>query len=216
MRPVKLPASKKSLPAVPTSLEEAYPLKTYARLEKVARLIPYMDKPELVINQVHCRNVFPDYPRYADLVRKTYTPEFNLIHGDPTFSNTLVDPQSLSIYFIDPRGYFGLTPMFGDPNYDWAKLLYSVIGNYDQFNRRNFRLRITGPRNISLRIASSGYENLAASVYDCATIIPDRLNLLHSLIWLSLTTWTWDDFDSICGAYYQGVLLANQYAFAFK
>jgi len=31
------------------------------------------------------------------------------------------------VVFIDPRGYFGTTDLFGDVAYDWAKLLYSVM-----------------------------------------------------------------------------------------
>lgn len=53
------------------------------------------------------------------------------IHGDPILSNILVDNKN-SIFFIDPRGsYFNgreITSIYGDPNYDWAKLYQSLTG----------------------------------------------------------------------------------------
>ena len=60
---------------------------------------------------------------------------------------------------IDPRGYFGFTELYGDVAYDWAKLYYSVVGNYDQFNRKRFRLTIRED-SVQLDIASNGWEPL--------------------------------------------------------
>ena len=58
--------------------------------------------------------------------------DFTLIHGDPNSSNVMIDKNGL-VKFIDPRGVFGTTKLFGDPNYDFAKLIYGVTG-YDKFN----------------------------------------------------------------------------------
>ena len=32
-----------------------------------------------------------------------------------------------------------------------------------------------------------------------------EIRLLHGVIWLSLTTYAWQDYDSICGAFYNGL-----------
>ncbi len=32
-----------------------------------------------------------------------------------------------------------------------------------------------------------------------------EIKLLHAVIWLSLTTYAWQDYDSICGAFYNGI-----------
>ncbi|QPI13804.1 GlmU [Serratia phage 4S] len=58
---------------------------------------------------------------------RTYT----LIHGDPNFSNTILSGEEIK--FIDPRGYFGNTELFGPKIYDEAKVLYALSG-YDNFN----------------------------------------------------------------------------------
>ena len=31
------------------------------------------------------------------------------------------------------------------------------------------------------------------------------MHILHALIWLSLTTYVWEDYDSICGTFYNGL-----------
>jgi hypothetical protein len=57
---------------------------------------------------------------------------YNLIHGDIHLGNILIDP-SYNILFIDPRGYFGETQLFGIKEYDYAKLLFGISG-YSTFD----------------------------------------------------------------------------------
>ena len=108
---------------------------------------------------------------------------------------------------IDPRGYFGNTEMFGDPAYDWAKLYYSIVGNYDQFNLKRFDLSFLGDREVSLYIESNNWEDMEEEFIGLVEdeVQEQTLKLLHSLIWLSLTTYAWDDYDSICAAFYNGL-----------
>lgn len=56
--------------------------------------------------------------------------KFGVIHGDPVFTNILIDNND-NIKFIDMRGKLGneLT-IYGDIFYDWAKVYQSIIG-YD-------------------------------------------------------------------------------------
>ena len=49
---------------------------------------------------------------------------------------------------------------YGDEYYDWAKLYYSIVGNYDQFNNKKFILDILDDE-VKLSIDSSGYDCLA-------------------------------------------------------
>ena len=112
---------------------------------------------------------------------------------------------------IDPRGYFGTTKIYGDPDYDWAKLYYSVVGNYDQFNRKRFKLKISD-KEIGLNIDSNGYSQLKRDFFDMTGADPKKIEILHGIIWLSLSSYAWDDYDSICGAFYNGAyLLRNAY-----
>ena len=36
------------------------------------------------------------------------------------------------------------------------------------------------------------------------------MRLLLAIIWLSLTTYAWEDYDSICGAFYNGLLYLEE------
>ena len=38
----------------------------------------------------------------------------------------------------------------------------------------------------------------------------EQMKLLHSIIWLSLTTYAWEDYDSVCGAFYNGLLYLEE------
>ncbi|EGQ9283921.1 capsular biosynthesis protein [Vibrio vulnificus] len=56
-----------------------------------------------------------------------------VLHGDFCFSNILYDFRAGKIKAIDPRGMTpdGLKTIYGDINYDLAKLSHSVLGLYD-------------------------------------------------------------------------------------
>ena len=60
---------------------------------------------------------------------------YNLIHGDIHLGNILLDKND-NIYFIDPRGYFGESKLFGLCEYDFAKLLFGLSG-YSVFDEMN-------------------------------------------------------------------------------
>ena len=188
-------------PADTASLDHAYLGKTTERLQKVARLIPMADRPEIVINGKTCRNPLHHWDELSDAIRGQYPQAFCFIHGDPTFSNMLISGDR--VVFIDPRGYFGTTQLFGDPAYDWAKLLYSLLTNYDQFNLGRFRLSIASEA-IDLDIQSSGWEHMAMDVFAASGLSEPHLMSILGIIWLSLTTYAWDDYDKVCGAFYKG------------
>lgn len=56
---------------------------------------------------------------------------YGITHGDLCFSNILYDTAVGSIKLIDPRGSFGQNGIWGDLNYDVAKLSHSINGCYD-------------------------------------------------------------------------------------
>jgi GTP:adenosylcobinamide-phosphate guanylyltransferase/thiamine kinase-like enzyme len=185
--------------------EDNYIGKTFDRLEKVRHLVPFANQEFISINGITCRNVFFFKAELEQILRDIFPSEFSLIHGDPTFSNILLETESVEPFFIDPRGYFGQTQFYGDKNYDWAKLYYSIVGNYDQFNLKNFALEIS-ETDVNLSIVSSNWEDVESTFFEETKASPKTIKLLHSIIWLSLTTYAWEDYDSICGAFYNGLL----------
>lgn len=192
------------------SYDEAYIGKTFARLQKVYDLVPFANDGEISINGQKCKNVFSHRRELERLVRK-YTPrEFRLIHGDCTFSNMMMREGNIPV-MIDPRGYFGFTELYGDPAYDWVKLYYSIVGNYDQFNLKRFQLKIDD-REVFLQIESNHWEDMENEFFHALgeEVNKEQIILLHAITWLSLTTYAWEDYDSICGAFYNGLQILNQ------
>lgn len=201
----KLHESEK-VPSDTFSVKEAYFNKTFDRLSKIQDLIPYGREKVITVNGRKCRNVYYHKRELEKLIDKLVENcnDFAFIHGDCTFSNMMVRDNGDPV-LIDPRGYFGFTEMYGDTRYDWAKVYYSIVGNYDQFNLKRFRLYIEDNANVELQIESNHWEEMEETFLSMAGVNEQEIKLLHALIWLSLTTYAWQDYDSICGAFYNGL-----------
>jgi hypothetical protein len=191
--------------------EETYITKTILRVAKIRSLIPHRDRAFFTINGRRCRNPFGEGGDLKAPVGRIPCDSFRFFHGDPTFANTLVTPDG-EIYLIDPRVMFGATKFFGDPDYDWAKLYYSAIGDYDAFNRRRFSL-VVWDSTISLDIDSAGFPFTKPMFQEM--LGPERfkkVELLHALIWLSLAGWVDDDVDSMMAAFFNGLYWLEEWA----
>ena len=118
----------------------------------------------------------------------------------------MFDTFNMKAILIDPRGYFGKTKLYGDVDYDWAKLYYSLKGEYDQFNRKKFTLDIR-ENDVEIAIKPNNWADMEEFFFDCLPVVDkNKIKLLHAIIWLSLTTYAWEDYDSICGAFYNGLI----------
>ncbi len=193
----------KSVPADSFSMKEAYYTKTMKRIDRIENLVPFAREREIEINGRVCRNIFYHREELEKKLEELTCDRFAFIHGDCTFSNLMLR-EDLSPVLIDPRGYFGFTELYGDVRYDWAKLYYSLVGNYDRFNLKDFSLEI-GEKEVSLSIKSNGWEDLEDTFFDLTGADRDEIRLLHAVIWLSLSTYAWQDYDSVCGAFYNGL-----------
>ena len=191
-------------------VEDNFLNKTFDRLSKVEKLVPFADKEFIKINGNYYKNVFFNKEELKEAVKKCYPKNFKLIHGDCTFSNLMFDTFDMKAILIDPRGYFGKTKLYGDEDYDWAKLYYSLKGEYDQFNRKKFTLDIR-ERDVEMAIKPNNWADMDEFFFDCLpTVSKFKIKLLHAIIWLSLTTYAWEDYDSICGAFYNGIVKLNE------
>lgn len=147
---------------------------------------------------------------------KFYRPigTFTYIHGDIHLGNILVprevdateitDNKSHKYIFIDPRGYFGKYNLYGEPRYDYAKLIFGISGYsiFDQMNIESIDIspvelwidRLNGkPATTQLFNISIPFIDDYCHIYDTirnpdyAAINPeiDEITILLSLsIWL--------------------------------
>lgn len=191
------------MPADSFSIKEAYFNKTIKRLSKIEDLVPFARERYVRVNGRNCRNIYFYRDKLEKALEHFKCETFSLIHGDCTFSNLMIREDGNPI-LIDPRGYFGFTELYGDVRYDWAKLYYSIVGNYDRFNLKKFDLDILEDE-VKLSIESNGWEELEKDFFELTGTDEQEIKLLHAVIWLSLTTYAWQDYDSICGAFYNGL-----------
>lgn len=203
--------SKGSIAATHQDILDVYITKTIDRVNSVATLIPNFDQAAITINGVKCRNIFADEHRHLfDILQKELTTsKFTPIHGDPTFSNSLVD-DNLRVWFIDPRGYFSKSGIWGDPWYDFSKIYYSAVGGYDIFNRRKFKLRVDA-ETVEILMEPTLFAECAEDIFQ-SYFGKDttKIKILHGLIWLSLSGYVKDDIDSIIGSFYLGLYYLEQ------
>lgn len=206
----KLHSIKKPIPAIKKNDEEAIVKKTYQRLNQIKDLIPNINDKFFIINNIKCLNYYQNWHLIEKEAPQYYPSTYSIIHGDPTFSNTMLSKKN-KIFFLDPRGYYGNTLLYGDIDYDWAKVYYSLKGNYDQFNLKKFKLFITDNK-IDLKINSNRWEELENYFFELINVKKKKKVLFyHGIIWLSLTTYVWDNLDSILGAFYNGIYHIQRY-----
>ena len=177
--------------------------KPYQRVQEISRIVPMVHRPYININGKDCINPYNNLSYFEDIISsisdvKTY----NIIHGDCTFSNTLVD-DSGNVWLIDPRGTFGSTKIYGDKRYDWAKFYYSASGNYDSINSKQFKVSVISDY-VNLEIKSNGYEVMSDYIISRSGMSKKEMLLINATIWLSLTGYVKEDIDAAMYAFYKG------------
>jgi hypothetical protein len=153
-----------------------------------------------------CKNIITQYYNTLD----NY--EYSVIMGDCQFSNILINNDEYNtenkehIIFIDPRGYFGSSKIFGPKDYDYAKILYAIYG-YDNFNNNsNFVVSFEGENNnkINIPIQSIDFDK---------SILQKHFNKLHKAyvitIWLSLAEYNKNHIWKCLASYYYGLYLGS-------
>ena len=146
-----------------------------------------------------CKNIITQYYNTLD----NY--EYSVIMGDCQFSNILIsDENKEHIIFIDPRGYFGGSKIFGPKEYDYAKILYAIYG-YDEFNNNNkFIVSFDENNKINIPIQSIDFDK---------NVLQKHFNKLHKAyvitIWLSLAEYNKNHIWKCLASYYYGLYLGT-------
>ena len=56
-----------------------------------------------------------------------------------------------------------------------------------------------------MEIASNHWEEMEEDFFSMTGADEAEIKLIHAIIWLSLTTYAWQDYDSVCGSFYNGL-----------
>ena len=74
------------------------------------------------------------------------------------------------------------------------------------FNRKKFTLDIR-EKDVELAIKPNNWGDMSDYFFDLLpNVKKEKIKMLHGIIWLSLTTYAWEDYDSICAAFYNGLI----------
>ena len=184
-----------------------YFTKAWNRVDEVAPILRYLNEPVITINGVSCQNPIYNLSVFEDSMSGIVNSNpYNVIHGDPSFSNSLVDKDN-QIWLIDPRGSFGNTKIYGDRRYDWAKFYYSAVGNYDSMNSKKFKVTIKDIPDVELEIASNGYEEYGDIILQRSGMSKREMDLIHANLWLSLTGYVKEDVEAALFSFFMGTYI---------
>ena len=135
-----------------------------------------------------------------------------IIHGDLCFTNILYDPVSRLFKFIDPRGSFGESGIYGDGRYDIAKLLHSLDGGYDFLIHDMFLVEHEGAR-LNLQqffpTSRSGVLDAFKQTFAADYVLED-IRLLEGLLFLSMCPLHEDSADRQLAMFVTGLRILNE------
>ena len=179
---------------VRSRLNNVKPLLDEFSFIKSVNNITIIDSADTIIE-----TLFKNIQEYFSLQESQYT----VIHGDPHMSNMMIDN---TIKFIDPRGYFGKTKIFGLPEYDIGKILYSLSG-FDIFNNDEKFCFFISNTNIDVPINNvmNNFIHLFEG-YDKNLLL--NMVILH---WFGLTDYSKTNIHKCVSAYYYGLYLYHTY-----
>jgi len=183
--------------------------KIHSRKKIITKFINYFGEINIVNNLKistfddiieKCRKILLQYYETLDKY------EYSVILGDCQFSNILINPENINdIIFIDPRGYFGESKIYGPIEYDYAKLLYGISG-YDNFNINYFNIKNIDKENKSIDFEINGIT------FD-KKILKKYFNKVHKaylvIIWLSLAEYNKNNIWKCLASYYYGLYLGT-------
>lgn len=129
---------------------------------------------------------------------------YRIIHGDLNGSN-IIYCEDGKIKFIDSRGHFGNSKLYGPVEYDYAKLLYCLSG-YDSLNTE--RLVYDPLMDKAYTKQAKDILNAGAEIISSKTGISARLlKLIVGTIYISLTSYIGQDVLKANFAYDKGMAI---------
>jgi hypothetical protein len=177
------------------SLEEIYINKTILRLKEIEEtdLFKKFNKNQLKINNLSClslSDIVSSLPETFKKLKIEQTKTFSIIHGDLCLSNILYDSKNRIVRLIDPRGSFGEYKIYGDKNYDIAKLQHSILGDYDFILNNLFDIEWKSDQEIFFSPHVKKRHLLVKEIFKQTFNFSEtnkiQIDFIHALLFLSL------------------------------
>ena len=155
--------------------------------------------------------IWPQIKQYIQDHMLNFTP--SLIHGDCCFSNILYGHDKNIIRFIDPRGSFGKTGIYGDIRYDVAKLSHSIDGTYEAFITDKFSVHadnnsyelIIKNNDAELKLAQTEFESIFFPTFK-----KKEIKIIQGCIFIGMVARHYDNLERQRAMHLTGVRLLNE------
>ena len=137
---------------------------------------------------------------------------YSIIHGDCQFSNILYCENESKLYFIDPRGYYGKSKIYGDHRYDYAKVIYALSG-YDKFNNNHlYSIKNYDKDSQELIIEIDNNLDLFEDIKKVTGLrYINRVTLSYLvIIWIGLAQYNQNNILKCVSSYYYGLYLFSK------
>ena len=177
----------------------------------VANLIN--DFHDLVVNGKPYHNFSKIWPQVERMLfKQTEKKDLTVIHGDLCFSNILYDLNSRICKLLDPRGSFGARGVYGDINYDIAKLYHSVHGLYDYITNDLFSYKACDNEIVFKVYVPSEVENIC-QVFDSVffkRFDRSEILLIEGLLFITMGVFHSDFPQRQLAMYTTGIIILNE------
>jgi len=190
---------------IKNDIEKEMKIKIFQRIDKIKSIITtfgiinYVNGVK-IDNNIECliNNIYKNINNYY-LEKNNYS----IIHGDCQFSNILFD-ENENFFFIDPRGYFGDTKIYGICEYDYAKVAYSLTG-YDIFNNDDkYFIKYLDNDKIELSIENHFFKYEKIFEKYCNLDIIKQIIIIN---WIGLSQYNENNILKCISCYYYGLYL---------
>lgn len=191
---------------------DVYWNETVKRIDQIKNINELFLLDNYVINGLECVNYIS--PKNLKILENHISEliktkeNFVSIHGDPILSNMLWFNND--VYLIDPRGYFSEEGIYGTKLYDYSKLYFSSVTNFDTFNKKLFDLE-ENKNGFDVFIDPKSYTQIFKKAFEnnFTREEMEKIKLLAGTMWLRFASCVLDDYDSIVAAINQGNFVLN-------
>lgn len=204
----------------PKELQNFYITKTLERIEfldKIPFLYKLVNLPQIYINHKPYQTFQTLKASFISAIQNFVLAQSTttMIHGDFCFSNILYCPETKDIKLIDPRGSFGSQGIYGDPDYDYAKLLHCLHGCYDYIVSNKYELQesnqgcfsFSWPTSPLLKRLHKHYRPLLRARGICL----DFCYLIEASLFLSMTALHYESRQRQKALFLMGLIILNNF-----
>jgi len=186
----------------------------YQELLKLPKFKEISEKESVLFNGARYLNFKNIWEDVKELIAAQLLPleQMSIIHGDMCFSNILCGVNQKTnvcvLKFVDPRGHFGEDGIYGDPLYDYAKLVHSYHGGYEYIIYDQFQIEENADlTEFTLSFANDNKDKIA-QVFE--GFHDRRSKLIEGLIYIGMCSRHYDSEDRQLAMYLTGVKTLNE------